>query len=152
MYLNSYISTGVMTTTVAVNTFSKGERKYFQRSLSCFFHNGCFVHYFIYYFSVICITNICFRFSMEAHAVHYNQKYGNFKDAVSQHDGLAVVAFFLQATDDLENICFKKLSKAVKNIVKINSVTSVPSGKYLILQFTLRICTYQIKTKSVRFK
>ncbi|XP_071051534.1 carbonic anhydrase 1-like isoform X2 [Onthophagus taurus] len=64
-------------------------------------------------------------YSMEAHAVHYNSKYGSFKDAVSQHDGLAVVAFFLQATDDFENACFKKLSEAVKDIVKIEASTQV---------------------------
>ncbi|XP_017772110.1 PREDICTED: carbonic anhydrase 2 [Nicrophorus vespilloides] len=64
-------------------------------------------------------------FSMEAHAVHYNQKYGTFGEAVSKHDGLAVVAFFLTATDDFENECFNKLSEAVKNIVKIDSTTSV---------------------------
>ncbi|KAI4457349.1 carbonic anhydrase [Holotrichia oblita] len=64
-------------------------------------------------------------YSMEAHAVHYNSKYGSFKDAVDKHDGLAVVAFFLQATDDFENDCFKKLSEAVKEIVKINSTTDV---------------------------
>lgn len=83
---------------------------------------------------------------MEAHAVHYNQKYGNFKDAVSQHDGLAVVAFFLQATDDLENKCFKKLSEAVKNIVKISSVTDVPSGKnyYIFINMCYFYCINSI--------
>lgn len=65
---------------------------------------------------------------MEAHAVHYNQKYGDFKEAADKHDGLAVVAFFLQATDNHENKCFRKLSEAVKDIVKINSATTVPSG------------------------
>lgn len=67
---------------------------------------------------------------MEAHAVHYNKKYTDFTEAADKHDGLAVVAFFLQATDDFENSCFKKLSEAVKNIVKINSTTSVPAGTY----------------------
>lgn len=65
---------------------------------------------------------------MEAHAVHYNQKYSDFKEAADKHDGLAVVAFFLQATDNHENQCFHKLSEAVKDIVKINSETTVPSG------------------------
>lgn len=64
-------------------------------------------------------------YSMEAHAVHYNSKYENFAEAANKHDGLAVVAFFLQATDDCENPCFHKLSEAVKDIVKINSTTSV---------------------------
>lgn len=67
---------------------------------------------------------------MEAHAVHYNKKYDSFKEAADQHDGLAVVAFFLKATDDDEHPCFNKLTEAVKNIVKINSTTTVPSGMY----------------------
>jgi len=66
-------------------------------------------------------------YSMEAHAVHYNKKYGSFNQAFDKHDGLAVVAFFLKATDDDEHPCFNKLTEAVKNIVKINSQTSVPS-------------------------
>jgi len=66
-------------------------------------------------------------FSMEAHAVHYNKKYEDFADAADKHDGLAVVAFFLQATDNCINPCFRKLSEAVKDIVKIDSTTSVPS-------------------------
>jgi hypothetical protein len=65
---------------------------------------------------------------MEAHAVHYNKKYEDFKEAADKHDGLAVVAFFLKATDDDEHPCFNKMTEAVKKIVKINSITSVPSG------------------------
>lgn len=86
---------------------------------------------------------------MEAHAVHYNKKYEDFSEAADKHDGLAVVAFFLQATDNFENPCFKKLSEAVKEIVKIDSSTSVPTGKnvfvtfqfgrYLTLEFVLQI-------------
>lgn len=80
---------------------------------------------------------------MEAHAVHYNQKYGDFKEAADKHDGLAVVAFFLQATDNHENKCFRKLSEAVKDIVKINSATTVPSGKicvFLLKNLILLLC------------
>ncbi|GLV42112.1 Carbonic anhydrase 3 [Carabus blaptoides fortunei] len=66
-------------------------------------------------------------FSMEAHAVHYNAKYGTFAEAADKHDGLAVVAFFIKATDDDENPCFKKLSDGVKDIVKIGTTTSVVS-------------------------
>ncbi|XP_052861206.1 carbonic anhydrase 2 [Anopheles cruzii] len=41
-------------------------------------------------------------YSMEAHAVHYNAKYGSFAEAVDKPDGLAVLGFFVQAygTDD----------------------------------------------------
>lgn len=76
---------------------------------------------------------------MEAHAVHYNKKYENFQEAHDQHDGLAVVAFFVQATDDKENPCFSKLSTAVLDIVKINTTTKVPSGK-LVYAYEPIIC------------
>lgn len=72
---------------------------------------------------------------MEAHAVHYNKKYDSFGEAAAKHDGLAVVAFFLQATDDFENDCFKKLTNAVKEIVKINSTTNVPAGNCILHLF-----------------
>lgn len=98
-----------MMITADVNTFLKDKRKYFR-----------FANYAI----VIGI----FSFSMEAHAVHYNKKYGNFKEAADKHDGLAVVAFFLKATDDDEHPCFNKMTEAVKKINKINSATSLPSG------------------------
>lgn len=64
-------------------------------------------------------------YSMEAHAVHYNQKYSDFICAQNKPDGLAVVAFFIQATDNEDNPCFNKLSTAVKDIIKINSRTNV---------------------------
>ncbi|XP_018334982.1 carbonic anhydrase 2 [Agrilus planipennis] len=65
-------------------------------------------------------------YSMEAHAVHYNQKYNSFKEAVDKHDGLAVVAFFLQATDDSKNELFEKMCEATKKIDKVNSKTQIP--------------------------
>ncbi|XP_018569036.1 carbonic anhydrase 2 isoform X2 [Anoplophora glabripennis] len=64
-------------------------------------------------------------YSMEAHAVHYNQKYSDFICAQNKPDGLAVVAFFIQATDNEDNPCFNKLSTAVKDMIKINSRTNV---------------------------
>lgn len=75
---------------------------------------------------------------MEAHAVHYNLKYKTFKEAADKHDGLAVVAFFLQATDDFENPHFKKLTEGVKKIVKINTETEVPAGTINLTRFPLR--------------
>lgn len=68
---------------------------------------------------------------MEAHAVHFNEKYGDFSEAADKHDGLAVVAFFLEATNDFENPCFKKLSDAVQEIIKIDSTTSVRAGNII---------------------
>lgn len=66
-------------------------------------------------------------YSMEAHAVHYNKKYGSFKEAADKHDGLAVVAFFINATDDDEHPCFNKITEGVRKITKINSSTEVAS-------------------------
>jgi len=64
-------------------------------------------------------------FSMEAHAVHYNSRYSSFEEAQNKPDGLAVIGFFLEATDNDDNPCFSKLSSAVQNIVKVNTTTSV---------------------------
>lgn len=66
-------------------------------------------------------------YSMEAHAVHYNKKYSDFKEAHDKHDGLAVVAFFIHATDDDEHPCFNKMTEGVKKIQKINTTTEVAS-------------------------
>ncbi|KAJ8967844.1 hypothetical protein NQ317_005515 [Molorchus minor] len=66
-------------------------------------------------------------YSMEAHAVHYNSKYQNFKEAHDKLDGLAVVAFFLQATDNDDHPCFNKLSDATRDIIKVNTTTNVRS-------------------------
>ncbi|XP_050308549.1 carbonic anhydrase 2 [Anthonomus grandis grandis] len=64
-------------------------------------------------------------FSMEAHAVHYNKKYGSFEEAQDKPDGLAVVGFFLEATDNDDNPCFKKLTTAVQNITRVNATATV---------------------------
>lgn len=67
---------------------------------------------------------------MEAHAVHFNKKYADFQEAHDKQDGLAVVGFFLQATDNIDNPCFDKLSSAVVDIEKVNSTTTVQSGRH----------------------
>lgn len=64
-------------------------------------------------------------YSMEAHAVHYNKKYSSFEEAQDKHDGLAVIGFFLEATDNDDNPCFNKLAAAVKNIIKVDTTTDV---------------------------
>lgn len=69
---------------------------------------------------------------MEAHAVHYNNKYSSFKEAADKPDGLAVVGFFLEATDKVDNPCFKKVTKAVPNIIKVKTSTSVSAGNIWI--------------------
>lgn len=65
------------------------------------------------------------QYSMEVHAVHYNKKYSTFKEAADKPDGLAVVGIFLEATDNADNPCFTKLTKAVQDIIKVNTSTSV---------------------------
>ncbi|VEN43313.1 unnamed protein product [Callosobruchus maculatus] len=64
-------------------------------------------------------------YSMEAHVVHYNRKYKDFQDAHDKHDGLSVVAFFLQASGDEDNDDFLKLSTAASDIISINSSVKV---------------------------
>lgn len=69
---------------------------------------------------------------MEVHAVHYNRKYSTFKEAADKPDGLAVVGIFLEATDNADNPCFTKLTKAVQDIIKVNTSTSVAPGNICI--------------------
>lgn len=53
---------------------------------------------------------------MEAHLVHYNAKYGNFKTAVIKKDGLVVVAIFIEATGIKGNKKFAKITNHLQNI------------------------------------
>ncbi|KAF7286221.1 carbonic anhydrase 3 [Rhynchophorus ferrugineus] len=64
-------------------------------------------------------------YSMEVHAVHYNEKYGDFKTAADKPDGLAVIGFFLEATDNEDNPCFSEMVKGVQKITKINNSTNI---------------------------
>ncbi|CAH1972882.1 unnamed protein product [Acanthoscelides obtectus] len=65
------------------------------------------------------------KYSMEAHVVHFNKKYKDFQEAHDKHDGLAVVAFFLQASGNEDNQDFSKLSTSVLDIISINSSVKV---------------------------
>lgn len=56
------------------------------------------------------------KYSMEAHAVHYNSKYPNFTEAADKPDGLAVTAFFIQASGDKDCPEFKKTSEGIRNV------------------------------------
>lgn len=69
------------------------------------------------------------KYSMEAHAVHYNAKYKNFEEAVSKPDGLAVVAFFIQACGEKDCPEFQKITEGIRIVQKINTSASVDSGK-----------------------
>lgn len=69
-----------------------------------------------------------FRYSMEVHLVHYNKKYLNFENACEKPDGLAVLAFFLQAIDGVNNEDFTKFSKSVTQVIRKNSAVALSSG------------------------
>lgn len=53
---------------------------------------------------------------MEAHLVHFNEKYGDFNTAIAKKDGLVVVAFFIQAFGNFECKVFSKISDAIPKI------------------------------------
>lgn len=53
---------------------------------------------------------------MEAHLVHYNEKYGNKKTAITRKDGIAVVAFLFQINRDDRNAEFSAISDHISQI------------------------------------
>lgn len=67
------------------------------------------------------------RYSMEAHAVHYNSKYANFAEAANKSDGLAVTAFFVQAHGDVDCPEFRKITEGVARVRTPNSRAAVDS-------------------------
>ncbi|XP_037936351.1 carbonic anhydrase 2 [Teleopsis dalmanni] len=67
------------------------------------------------------------KYSMEAHAVHFNTKYANFDEAKNKPDGLAVVAFFIHASGDKDCPEFQKISEGIRNVQKINTSASLDS-------------------------
>lgn len=71
------------------------------------------------------------KYSMEAHAVHYNAKYKDFAEAKNKPDGLAVVAFFIQACGDKDCPEFKKITEGIRIVQKIHTSASLDSGKTL---------------------
>lgn len=67
---------------------------------------------------------------MEAHLVHYNEKYGSFNSSVNMKDGLVVVSFLIQASGNAENTLFAKITDHIQNIQEMNSKTSIDSGDW----------------------
>ena len=65
---------------------------------------------------------------MEAHLVHYNEKYGSFNESVNMKDGLVVVSFLIQASGNEENSLFAKITDHIQNIQEVNSKTYIESG------------------------
>uniref|UniRef100_A0A182Q233 Alpha-carbonic anhydrase domain-containing protein n=1 Tax=Anopheles farauti TaxID=69004 RepID=A0A182Q233_9DIPT len=64
-------------------------------------------------------------YSMEAHAVHYNAKYGSFAEAVDKPDGLAVLGFFVQAYGDEDCPAFDKIVAGLRYIQSPNAETEI---------------------------
>ncbi|XP_055681739.1 carbonic anhydrase 2-like [Lutzomyia longipalpis] len=56
------------------------------------------------------------RYSMEAHAVHYNAKYRDFQEAVTKPDGIAVTGFFIQALGDRDLPEFNKIAQGITKV------------------------------------
>lgn len=67
---------------------------------------------------------------MEAHLVHYNEKYGNFATAITKTDGVAVLAFFIQAFGETKDEDFAKISDNIKKIREPASQCPISSGEY----------------------
>lgn len=67
-------------------------------------------------------------YSMEAHAVHYNAKYGSFAEAVDKPDGLAVTGFFVHAFGDVDCPEFDKIVNGIKYIAKPNTESKIDAG------------------------
>lgn len=66
---------------------------------------------------------------MEAHLVHFNSKYGNLQTAVNKSDGLAVIAFFIQALGDVRCDLFAKISDHIDEIREPKSKCALDSGE-----------------------
>lgn len=76
-------------------------------------------------------------YSMEAHLVHFNEKYSNFSNAVKMKDGIVVIAFFIQASGNVDNTFFAKITDQIQNIQELHSKSPIDSGFYIVLFFFL---------------
>lgn len=94
---------------------------------------------FFTYFLIILLSNWIFSYSMEAHLVHFNEKYGNFDTAVAKKDGLAVVAFFIQAFGNTDCKFFSKISDAIKKIRSPGTKYTMNSGLVIVFYVLIDI-------------
>lgn len=81
---------------------------------------------------------------MEGHLVHYNEKYGSYKSAAKEKDGLAVVAFFFDTNGNEKNMDFEKIFNGIKTIIDTN-ITEIDAGN-------LRIHWFYLKSVILSFK
>ncbi|KAH3857640.1 carbonic anhydrase 9-like [Dreissena polymorpha] len=59
-------------------------------------------------------------YPMEMHIVHYNDKYGGIAEAASKQDGLAVVGFFVNGSEE-NNTYFSTIVRALEHVKYRNS-------------------------------
>lgn len=72
---------------------------------------------------------------MEAHLVHYNEKYGNVSVAATKRDGVAVTAFFIQANGRVRNDDFGAISDLISKIQEPETKTNIdPSSNIFKLR------------------
>lgn len=69
---------------------------------------------------------------MEAHLVHYNEKYENLTAARENKDGVAVAAFFIQANGNNRNENFGVITDHISKIQEPGTKFNInPSSKLL---------------------
>lgn len=65
--------------------------------------------------------------------VHFNEKYGDLETAINNSDGVAVVAFFIQASGCQDCQEFKKITEKLSEIQKPNSKCGLNSSRYSLM-------------------
>lgn len=83
---------------------------------------------------------------MEAHAVHYNAKYKNFGEAANKPDGLAVCAFFIQASGDKDCPEFKKITEGIRNVRFPKTRCAADSGRSIL---NLHVLIFPVDVSSI---
>lgn len=75
---------------------------------------------------------------MEAHLVHYNEKYGDLETALQHKDGLVVVAFIFQASGNNTNNNLAKITKHLAKIRKPESEVKIDRGWNIFTGMTFK--------------
>lgn len=71
-------------------------------------------------------------YPMELHVVTYNQKYGNFTEAIKNRDGLAVLGFFYKVTAQ-DNPAYKPIIEALSKITSPGTVHGMETVRLIDL-------------------
>ena len=80
----------------------------------------------------VCIRT--YRFSMEAHAVHWNRKYRTFDECLKHEDGLCILAYLFLVSRPADCQCY--VARALPNVRWF---------RYTILFFIIIIMLYLIE-------